>query len=96
MIFLSSKLYQKLTKHEELRLTLGDSALILDEFDLTLFDPDINKDKLSLFTTPSKLVAFTGSPLEKSHTNLINNYFGVVPLNYPGFEKISGVSSVCI
>lgn len=76
-------------------LILGNSALILDEFDLKLFASDINKSKLSLFTVPRKIVACTGSPLKKSHINLVNNYFGVVPLNYHDFERISGVFNVC-
>lgn len=70
--------------------------MVLDEFDVTLFAQDVDQVKLAAFAVPKKIVAFTGSPLEKYHKNLIKNYFDVAPLNYPGFEKISGVSNICL
>jgi hypothetical protein len=74
---------------------LNDSALILDEFDLTLFDKTITQRELSFFTVPKQVLAFTGSPLETYHTNLVTKYFGVIPLKYPNFEKINGSSNLC-
>ena len=70
--------------------------LILDEFDLTLFAQDIDQVQFSSFTVPKRIAAFTGSPLEKAHKNLIKYYFNIVPLDYPTFDKITGVSNICL
>jgi hypothetical protein len=67
----------------------------LDEFDASLFDGgQVSKDA-QLFLWFQYLVAFTGSPLEIVHKNILTKHMDGLLLQYPSIHGLRESSNGC-
>jgi hypothetical protein len=74
---------------------LTKRQLVLDEFDASVFDGNQVAKDAKLFLQFKHLVAFTGSPLETVHKNIVTKHLGGLFLQYPSLDGLRGRGNVC-